>query len=51
MKLLMHPTSVALNEVTLKTGAWLYGAHTVYAKTSAVSCGTSHVTTINAVTL
>ena len=45
----MHPTYVALREATLKTGAWLYGAHTLYAKTAAVSCGTSHVTTISAV--
>ena len=30
---------VALNKVTLLTGAWLYGVHWMYAETAAVSCG------------
>ena len=35
----MHPTYVALNEVTLKTDAWLYGVHVTCAETAAVSRG------------
>ena len=36
---------VALNEVTLQTGAWLYGVDRTCAKMAALSHGISHVTT------
>ena len=36
---------VASNKVTLKTGAWLYGEQRTCVETTAVSRGTSHVTT------
>ena len=32
----MHPTYVVLNEVTLETGAWLYGVHRTCAERAAV---------------
>lgn len=35
----VHPMSVVSNEITLKTGAWLYGV-----QMTALSCGTSYVT-------
>ena len=35
----MHPTYVALNDVTLYTDAWLYGVHVTCAETAAVSRG------------
>ena len=40
----MHPAYVALHEVKVSTGAWLYGVHETCAETAAVSRGTSHVT-------
>ena len=43
----IHPTYVALNEMTLQTGAWLNGAHRTCAERVAVSRGTSHATTKN----
>ena len=36
----MHPTYVALHEVTLQTGAWLYGVHKTCTETAAISHGT-----------
>ena len=41
----LHPTYVALNELTLSTGAWLNDAHRTCIEMAAVSCGTSHATT------
>ena len=35
----MHPTYVASNDVTLQTGAWLYGVRRTYAETAAVPRG------------
>ena len=40
-----HPTGVAWNEVTLYTGAWLYGVHRTCAETAAVLRGISYVIT------
>ena len=36
---------VAVNKVTLQTGAWLYGVHRTCSEAAAVSCRTNHVTT------
>ena len=41
----MHAMHVALHEVSLYNCALLYAVHRTYAKTAAVSRGTSHVTT------
>ena len=38
-----HPTHVALNEVTLQTGAWLYGVLKTCAETAAASRGTNQI--------
>ena len=35
---------VAVNKVTLQTGAWLYGVHRTCAEAATVSCRTNHVT-------
>ena len=41
----MHLMYVALNEMTQQTSAWLYGVHRMCIKITAISSGTSHVTT------
>ena len=40
----MHSRYVASKDVTLETGAWLYGVHWTCTKMAAVSHGMSHVT-------